>query len=227
MAIRYHNLSIYDIIRPLFNVVFFFFNDTATTEIYTLSLHDALPIRSPVTMTRMTHPPQSHQADTGDQEVVLGVDTHKDTHVAAVLDPVGALLGSRCFATTVAGYQQLLGWAQTLGRVRRAGVECTGSYGAALTRHLRAAGVQVIEVNQPDKGTRRRRGKTDAIDAEAAARAVLAGRATATAKTGDGPVEMARMFKLAKDSAVKSRTQAINQLKAVLVSADPALRESL
>jgi len=175
----------------------------------------------------MTHPPQSHQADTGDQEVVLGVDTHKDTHVAAVLDPVGALLGSRCFATTVAGYQQLLGWAQTLGRVRRAGVECTGSYGAALTRHLRAAGVQVIEVNQPDKGTRRRRGKTDAIDAEAAARAVLAGRATATAKTGDGPVEMARMFKLAKDSAVKSRTQAINQLKAVLVSADPALRESL
>jgi transposase len=72
-------------------------------------------------MTRMTHPPQSHQADTGSEEVVLGVDTHKDTHVAAVLDPVGALLASRCFATTTAGYQQLLGWAQTLGRVRRAG----------------------------------------------------------------------------------------------------------
>jgi transposase len=91
-------------------------------------------------MTRMMHPPQSSRAATGDQEVVLGVDTHKDTHVAAVLDPVGALLGSRCFATTAAGYQQLLCWAQALGRVRRAGVECTGSYGAALTRHLLAAG---------------------------------------------------------------------------------------
>ena len=102
-------------------------------------------------------------------------------------------------------------------------MECTGSYGAALARHLRAAGVQVVEVNQPDKATRRRRGKTDAVDAEAAARMVLAGRATATAKTGNGPVEMARMFKLAKDAAIKSPTQAINQLKAVLVSADPAL----
>ena len=79
----------------------------------------------------------------------------------------------------------------------------------------------MIEVNQPDKATRRRRGKTDTIDAEAAARAVLSGRATASAKTGDGPVEMMRMFKLAKASAIKSRTQAINQLKAVLVAADP------
>jgi len=127
--------------------------------------------------------------------------------VAAVLNSVGALLDSRCLAATAAGYQQLLG--------------------AALSRHLPAAGVQVLDVNQPDKATRRRRGKTDAIDAEAAARAVLAGRATATAKTGAGPVEMARLFKLAKDAAIKSRTQAINQLKAVLVAADPALRESL
>lgn len=80
----------------------------------------------------------------------------------------------------------------------------------------------VLEVNQPDKATRRRRGKTDAI----AAQAVLSGRATATAKTGDGPVEMLRMFKLAKASAIRSRTQAVNQLKAVLVAAEPALREA-
>jgi transposase len=178
-------------------------------------------------MTSMLHSAQSSQADADDTEVILGVDTHKDTHVAAVLNPVGVLLDSRCFAATAAGYQQLLGWVQAFGTPRRAGVECTGSYGAALSRHLQTAGVQVFDVNQSDKATRRRRGKTDAIDAEAAARAVLAGRATATAKTGDGPVEMARMFKLAKDSAVKSRTQAINQLKAVLVAADPALRESL
>jgi transposase len=96
-----------------------------------------------------------------------------------------------------------------------------------LTRHLRDQGVEVIEVNQPDKSTRRRRGKTDAIDAESAARAVVSGRATATAKAGQGPVEMLRMFKLAKASAIKARTQAINQLKAVLVGADPQLREQL
>jgi predicted nuclease with RNAse H fold len=76
--------------------------------------------------------------------------------------------------------------------LRRAGVEGTGSYGAALARHLRAAGVEVIEVNAPDKATRRRRGKTDTLDAEAAARAVLSGRASASAKAGDGPVEMLR-----------------------------------
>jgi transposase len=106
-------------------------------------------------------------------------------------------------------------------------VEGTASYGAALARALRGEGVVVVEVNQPDKAHRRRRGKTDALDAEAAARAVLSGRATAIAKAGDGPVEITRMLKLAKTSAVKSRTQAINQLKAVLVGADPALRESM
>lgn len=96
-----------------------------------------------------------------------------------------------------------------------------------MARHLRSEGIAVIEVNQPDKAHRRRRGKTDTLDAEAAAQAVLSGRASATAKTDDGPVGMLRTFKLAKTSAVKSRSQAINQLKAVLVSADAALRESL
>jgi transposase len=111
--------------------------------------------------------------------------------------------------------------------LRRAGVECTGSYGKALARHLRGADVAVIEVNKPDRATRRRRGKTDTVDAEAAARAVLSGRAGATAKTSDGAVEMLRLFKLAKASAIKSRTQAINQLKDVVVCADPELRDGL
>ena len=140
---------------------------------------------------------------------------------------LGVLLGTASFPTTAAGYRRLLAWARGFGPVRRAGVECTGSYGAALTRHLRSEAITVIEVNRRDRADRRRRGKTDTLDAEAAARAVLSGRATAIAKSGDGPVEMLRMFKLAKDSAVKSRTQAINQLKAVLVRADPALRESM
>lgn len=178
-------------------------------------------------MTSMPQTPEPNQPGAPEQEVVLGVDTHKDAHVAVVLSFLGARLGGKTFPATAAGYRQLLDWARTFGPLRRAGVECTGSYGAALARHVRAVGIEVLEVNQPDKATRRRRGKTDTIDAESAARAVLSGRAGATAKTGDGPVEMARMFRLAKASAVKARTQAINQLRSVLVTADPALRESL
>lgn len=178
-------------------------------------------------MPRMPQPPEPSQTHTDIGEVVLGVDTHKDFHVAAVISALGVLVGTHRFPTTVSGYRRMLSWANQFGTVRRAGVECTGSYGAALARHLAAAQVEVIEVNQPDKAGRRRRGKTDALDAEAAARAVLSGRATACAKGGDGPVEMVRMFRLAKASAIKSRTQAINQLKAVIVSADPRLRDSL
>lgn len=170
---------------------------------------------------------EPQEAAAGLQEALLGVDTHKDVHVAAVISPVGALLGTQDFPATAAGYRALLGWARTFGAVLRAGVEGTASYGAALNRMLRSEGVAVIEVNRPDRADRRRRGKSDATDAEAAARAVLSGRATAVAKAGDGPVEMARMFKLAKSSAVKSRTQAINQLKAVLVGTNPVLREQL
>lgn len=173
-------------------------------------------------MSSMPHPAPSDPA-----EVVLGVDTHKDVHVAAVLNALGVLLATSSFPTTAEGYRQLLTWARGFGPVDRAGVECTGSYGAALSRHLCSQAVTVFEVNRTDRSTHRRRGKTDTIDAEAAARAVLSGRATAIAKAGDGPVEMVRMFKLAKASAVKSRSQAINQLKAVLVRADPAVRESM
>ncbi|MDL4817237.1 IS110 family transposase [Actinomadura opuntiae] len=155
------------------------------------------------------------------------MDTHKDVHVAAVVTTLGVALGSCSFPATADGYCQLLVWARSFGVLRRAEVECTGPFGAALARHLLAEGLEVVEVNQPDKAARRRHGKTDATDAEPAARAVLSGRATSVAKTSDGPVEMLRLFKLAKGSAIKSRTQAINQLKSVLVSADPALRESL
>ncbi|MFC4613085.1 IS110 family transposase, partial [Streptomyces maoxianensis] len=160
-------------------------------------------------------------------EVVLGVDTHKDVHVAAVVTVVGLVLASSSFPATAAGYGQLLGWARRYGDVRRAGVEGTGSYGAALARFLRREGVEIAEVNRPDRAMRRRRGKNDTVDAEAAAQAVVSQRATAVPKSGEGPVEEMRLYKLAKDSAVKARTQATNQLKAVMVNADPALRESL
>ncbi|MPY30193.1 IS110 family transposase [Streptomyces adustus] len=176
----------------------------------------------------MTHRDAAPHGDLpATEEVLLGVDTHKDTHVAAVVTVLGTVLDSRSFPATADGYRQLLSWARSFGVMRRAGVECTGSYGAALTRYLQAEDVSVTEVNQPDKQARRRHGKSDSVDAHAAAHAVLSGRATATAKAGHGSVEMLRLFKLAKASAIKSRTQAINQLKAVLVATDPALRENL
>jgi transposase len=160
-------------------------------------------------------------------EVVLGVDTHRDQHTAAVVSVAGVLRGCRQFPATGQGYRDLLCWARGLGVVRRAGVECTGSYGMSLSRLLQGERVSVLEVNQPDKRARRHRGKTDEVDAEAAARAVLAGRAGAVAKASDGPVEALRQLKIVRDSAVQARTKALNQLKAVIVTADPAIRQAL
>jgi transposase len=176
----------------------------------------------------MPHTDPTGQPDPDPKEVILGVDTHKDAHVAAVITTLGVHLADATFPTTAAGYRQLLTWARSFGDLDRAGVEGTGSYGAALTRHLRRHQITVIEVNRPDRAARRRHGKTDTIDAVAAAHAVLSQRATTTtAKTTDGPVEILRLLRLARASAVKSRTQAVNQLKAVIVNADPALRDQL
>ena len=162
-----------------------------------------------------------------DRRITVGVDTHADVHVAVALDQLGVRLGHVKVPTTRVGYGELERWATDFGPVDRFGVEGTGSYGAELSRLLRRHGHRVIEVNRPDRATRRRLGKSDTIDAEAAARAVLAGVAKATPKDADGNAEMLRMLKIAKDSAVKARTQAVNQIRAILVTAPGQLRESL
>ncbi len=110
--------------------------------------------------------------------VTGGVDTHLDVHVAAVVTAVGGVLGTEQFPTTAAGYRQLLSWMRTFGQLDRVGVEGTGTYGVSLSRHLRAEHVAVVEVMRPNRQVRRRHGKTDVIDAIAAARAVLSGEAT-------------------------------------------------
>ena len=156
-----------------------------------------------------------------------GVDTHKDTHVAAAVDAAGRLLATAEFAADSRGYDQLAGWLQSWGAVGRVGVEGTGSYGAGLTRHLTAAGVEVVEVNRPNRQTRRRRAKTDTVDAETAARAALNGDATAVPKSADGCVEAIRTLSLARRSAVKARTVAANQINAVAVTAPEHLRDRL
>ena len=159
--------------------------------------------------------------------VVGGVDTHRDTHVGAVVDGAGRLLGSHQFRADPAGYTRLVAWMGSWGRICRVGVEGTGSYGAGLTRHLGEAGIGVVEVNRPNRQLRRRRGKDDHTDAEAAARAALNGEATALPKTGDGPVEATRMLRVVRRSAVKARTQAANQLHALVVTAPEQVKHQL
>ena len=174
--------------------------------------------------------PDSGEAEDGGVRVTVGVDTHTDQHVGVVLDQFGRRLGARSVPTTPAGFATLLAWARTFGTVERFGVEGTGSYGAGLTRWLRARGLAVIEVERPhrhDRQARRRRGKSDPLDAEAAARAVQAGTVIGQPKAGDGHVEMIRTLRLARRSAMKARTQAANQLHAVVVTAPDGLRARL
>ena len=160
-------------------------------------------------------------------EVILGVDTHLDTHVGAVISDTGKLLGTLAVPTGTSGYTQLLTWAQSFGSVCMAGVEGTGTYGAGLAHALRAQGIEVREVNRPDRSQRRLRGKSDPTDAENAARAVLSGAATAIPKTQSGVAEAMRTVSVARRSAVKAKTQAINQLRGLLVSAPQDIRERL
>ena len=160
-------------------------------------------------------------------EMVVGVDTHQDEHVAVAIDRQGVRLGELHTVATTHGYEELERWSRGLGEIHAFGIEGTGSYGAGVARFLTSRGYTVVEVNRPDRSTRYRKGKSDPTDAEMAARAVLAGVADATPKSGEGEVEMIRMLKSAKDSAVKARTQAINQMKALVVTAPAELRETL
>jgi transposase len=171
----------------------------------------------------------AERPDTG-VAVILGVDTHLDFHVAVAVDHLGRRLGEASVPTTVKGYERLLSWAEDLGPVRCAGVEGTSSYGAGLARHLGAKGIEVLEVERPKyrrRSSRRNLEKSDPSDAEAAARAVLAGEASGVPKSGNGTVEMIRALRAARRSAIKARTQAANQLQGLRVTAPEQLRRRL
>ena len=165
--------------------------------------------------------------ETNPADVIVGVDTHKHVHAAAAINALGARLGTITIPASRKGYQALEAWAQSFGPIRAYGVEGSGSYGAGLARFLQANGNTVIEVNRPNRQLRHQHGKSDPLDAEGAARAVLSGQADAVPKTGTSSVEMIRHLKVARDTAVKSRTQAMITLKAIIVSAPAALREQL
>ncbi|PWF81990.1 IS110 family transposase [Kocuria rosea] len=159
--------------------------------------------------------------------IIGGIDAHKDTHHAVVLDDRGVRLADQGFPATTAGYRCLLDWMTGFGRLDRVGIESTGSYAAGLTRFLQEHGTEVIEVNQPHPHTRARRGKDDAIDAEAAARKALSGEASTRPKTTTGVIESIRLLRIARESAVRARTTALVQLQDVLITAPAELREQI
>ena len=159
--------------------------------------------------------------------VIVGVDTHKHVHVAVAVDRLGARLGSCSVPANRGGYAELVAWARTLGAVEAFGIEGTGSYGVGLASFVRRHAVRVVEVNHCDRRKRRNNGKSDTIDAEMAARSVLAGIATAVPKTADGAAEMVHQIKIARDTDVKARSSAIITLKTLIVNAPAELREAL
>ena len=159
--------------------------------------------------------------------VIGGIDCQTDFHVVAALDALGRVLGTESFPATCAGYRLTHTWLASFGLIAAVGVESTGSFGAALTRSLVERGCGVIEINQPHRHLRSRRGKNDAIDAEAAARKVLSGEATPAAKDTTGIVEAIRQLSVARNSAVEARAAALCQLGDLVVTAPAALREQL
>jgi transposase len=166
--------------------------------------------------------------DVSEVPVTVGVDTHLDLHVAVAVDHLGRRLGVLSVPTTEAGYAKLLEWAEKLGKPAAFGIEGAGSFGAGLSRFLRKkSGVEVLEVGRPKRRDQHRSGKSDPIDAELAARAVLAGTAIGGAKDTEGTVEMIRVLRAARRSSVKARAQAVEQLKALLITAPENLRAEL
>jgi transposase len=194
--------------------------DTSQAEGMTVTIVDAV---RPVTGSGDVHP-DLHAAPC---LVTGGVDTHLDLNVAAALDGMGGLLGVAEFPATLAGHRRMLGWFSGFGPVARVGVEGTGSYGAGLARFLRRAGVEIVEVDRPNRQARRRAGKSDHLDAVEAARAALSGRACGAAKSRDGNVEAIRALVVAKRSARSTKIQTLNQIRHLSFTAPDELRQRL
>lgn len=160
-------------------------------------------------------------------DVIGGVDTHKDLHVAAVVDGRDRVLGTRSFPTTRQGYRQMLAWMRTFGKPVRIGIESTGSYGAGLLRFMQAADIEVMEVTAPDRHDRRKRGKNDDLDAQNAAHAAFAGHRTVTPRSRDGMVEALRVLRVCRKTAVNARRIALQMIQNTIIAAPDGLRDQL
>lgn len=165
------------------------------------------------------HPAETH--------VIGGVDTHKDLHVAAIVDHRDRVVGTQSSPTTRHGYRLMLAWMRSFGDLERVGVECSGSYGAGLLRYMQTAGVEILEVTTPDKQDRRRRGKNDDFDAESAAHAAFARRHTVTPRSRDGLVESLRVLRVCRKTAVQARRIALQMIQMTIVCAPDQIRDPL
>ncbi|MFJ1567319.1 transposase [Streptomyces erythrochromogenes] len=156
-----------------------------------------------------------------------GIDTHTDLHQAAVVDGIGRHLATEAFETTPAGYQRLLDRLRSPGEVLAVGIEGTGAHGAEIARFLTADGITIVEVDRPDRKAGRDNGKSGSVDAYGAATAVLSGRAGGTPTARNGIVEANRALRVVRKSAVKARTQTINQIRTLIVTAPSGVRDKL
>jgi transposase len=161
-------------------------------------------------------------------DYVLGVDTHRDEHVLAVVTaPAGAVIAGTAAAANLRGYRELLRVAARHAPGRRAwAIEGTGSFGAGLARYLAERGEVVLEVSRTPRTERRLRGKDDALDAARTARAALASEKLALPRAGERR-EALRLLLVARRSAVDVRREALTQLRAVIVTAPERLRQEL
>lgn len=157
--------------------------------------------------------------------IAVGVDTHKEQHLAVALDGLGQVLGEIVIATTLAGYGQFVYWLKELGENVLVGIEGAGSYGAGLCEYLQAEEIKVFEVERPQR-RERRTGKSDRLDALLAAKKVLTGEGLSTPR-GSGKRLALQMLLVGYRSAVSERSRLYNQLQALLVGAPYALRERI
>lgn len=158
---------------------------------------------------------------------VAGVDTHADTHTLAVVTAQGAVDFTEQFTADQHGYTTLLGRLQEVEGLATVGIEGTNSYGAELTRVLLAAGFTVLEVLRPTRQVRRMDGKSDPVDAIAAARQVLTGHGTSTPKDTDPPVEALRYLLTARRNLVRASSRMITAIKSLLITAPESVRSPL
>lgn len=156
--------------------------------------------------------------------VIGGVDTHLDTHMAAVVDVNGGMLGVHQFPVSAAGFVEMSAWMRSFGTIERVGIEGTGVYGVGIARHFRSLGVTVIEIDRPNRQKRHLHGKTDQLDAIEAARGALSGRCTGIAKSADGQIEALRTLLVVKRSAREARTRSLVQLRYLTFTAPDELR---
>jgi transposase len=170
---------------------------------------------------------ESTTATSTQPQVTVGVDTHKQFHVAHAVDELGRALGTHRVPATTAGYAAFVSWARALGQLVTVGIEGPGHYGAGLARHLRAEGIALTEVGRPKRQHRARYGKSDDTDAAGAAAIVLAGEALGDPKSADGAAEMVRVLRVARSSAVRARAKAATALHDLIVTAPAPLREQL